>query len=148
MVTAPGMGDEIQAMKAGILEVADLIVINKADHPGADNAVVDMEAVLKERGIRDGAFTKVHKTVASEGKGIAELAVQLEALAHVYQESGEQGKRRTKAYQTEVFAWAMELLKPQIQRKVSAYAGQSAIDPRLKAKEIITREMKNMDFDK
>jgi LAO/AO transport system kinase len=47
VVDAPGLGDDIQAIKAGILEIADILVVNKADHPGADNAVRALKAVLE-----------------------------------------------------------------------------------------------------
>jgi LAO/AO transport system kinase len=69
VVLMPGMGDEVQAIKAGILEIADLFVINKADHPGAAQLERDLHAY---------ADRPVFQTVATEGTGIAELA---EALA-------------------------------------------------------------------
>ncbi len=70
VVLVPGMGDEVQAIKAGVMEIADLFVINKADRPGADRAQRDIEA-----------FTHVPilRTVAIEGAGIAELADSLAA---------------------------------------------------------------------
>ncbi len=142
MVTAPGMGDDVQAMKAGILEVADLIVINKADHPGADSAALDMEAVLKERGIAN-SFTKVHKTIASEGKGIAELVGQIQLLADSFLESGERHKRRLKAHDMEVFDWAMEMLKTVVEKEIADYSAEKRQDPRLKANGILSQIMKN-----
>ncbi len=69
VVLAPGMGDDIQAIKAGIMEIADIFVINKADQPGADRA---------EREIRD-EHKPVMRTVATEGTGIAELVAWVEA---------------------------------------------------------------------
>lgn len=62
-VTAPGLGDDIQAMKAGLLEVADIVVVNKGDHEGADVAVRDL---------REG-YSPVLRTVALKGEGIPEL---------------------------------------------------------------------------
>lgn len=147
MVTAPGMGDDIQAMKAGILEVADLIVVNKSDHPGADSAALEMEAVLQERMPGKSVFTKVHKTIASDGKGIVELVSQIESLSIYLEESGARQERRAKAYNIEVFDWAMELLKPEIQRKISAQSGVSG-DPRLKAKEIVLQAMNKLETEK
>jgi LAO/AO transport system kinase len=65
VVLVPGMGDDIQAIKAGIMEIADIFVINKSDHPGADRLALELHAE---------AFTcPVIRTVATEGKGIAEL---------------------------------------------------------------------------
>jgi LAO/AO transport system kinase len=64
LVLAPGMGDEIQAIKAGTMEIADIFVINKADHAGAEQA---------EREIRGETHAPVLQTVATEGTGVAEL---------------------------------------------------------------------------
>jgi LAO/AO transport system kinase len=68
VVLVPGMGDEVQSIKAGILEVADLFVINKADRPGADRL---------EREIHETSDRPIVKTVASEGQGIEELLTLL-----------------------------------------------------------------------
>ncbi|MCC6539894.1 MAG: methylmalonyl Co-A mutase-associated GTPase MeaB [Bryobacterales bacterium] len=69
VVLVPGMGDEVQAIKAGILEAADLFVINKADHPGAAQLERDLHSYLDDRPIL--------KTVATKGTGVAELAARL-----------------------------------------------------------------------
>jgi LAO/AO transport system kinase len=73
VVTVPGMGDEIQAIKAGILEIADVLVVNKSDREGADRAVRDLFAMLELRG-HDAAPVEIVRTVATSGKGIDELA--------------------------------------------------------------------------
>ena len=70
VVLVPGMGDDIQAIKAGILEIADIFVINKADHPGADRIEREMHA--------EGHEVPILRTVATTGAGIPEL---LEAIA-------------------------------------------------------------------
>jgi LAO/AO transport system kinase len=70
VVLVPGMGDDVQAIKAGILEIADVFVINKADHPGADRLELEIEAA--------GWRAPVVRTVAPEGTGIAELLAVLE----------------------------------------------------------------------
>ena len=81
VVCPPGLGDEVQAIKAGILEIADILVVNKADHPLAGRTVLDLEAV---RGLRHRADwdVKVLRTVATRGEGVAELADMIEAHAH------------------------------------------------------------------
>jgi LAO/AO transport system kinase len=71
VVLVPGMGDEIQAIKAGILEIADIFVVNKADHPGADAV---------EREIHSNWSVPVLRTVATEGTGIAELLAEIEKV--------------------------------------------------------------------
>ncbi len=72
VVMAPGLGDDIQAIKAGILEIGDVFCVNKADHPDADRAVSVLEAMLELN--RDWKWRPpVIKTVASQGKGVVEL---------------------------------------------------------------------------
>lgn len=78
VVTVPGMGDDIQAIKAGILEIADLFVVNKADREGADRTVRDLQIMLEMNAKGgDGWRPPVIKTVASKGEGIDKL---MEAL--------------------------------------------------------------------
>jgi LAO/AO transport system kinase len=77
VVTVPGLGDEIQAIKAGILEIADVLVVNKSDREGADRAVRDLVAMLELRG-HDAAPVEIVRTVATTGKGIDELALAVD----------------------------------------------------------------------
>ena len=81
LVVMPGAGDEVQAMKAGLLEVADLLVVNKADLANVGRAVSDLRAVARW----STSSTKMHRhvltTVATTGQGVAELAREL-AAAH------------------------------------------------------------------
>lgn len=70
VLLVPGMGDDIQAMKAGIMEIADLFVINKADHSGAERTEAELKALLFMSSRRDGWTPGIVRTVASEGKGI------------------------------------------------------------------------------
>ncbi|HEY9140605.1 MAG TPA: S-methyl-5'-thioadenosine phosphorylase [Bryobacteraceae bacterium] len=71
VVLVPGLGDDVQALKAGIMEIADIIVINKADHLGADDAERELAGALSLAG---GSRPRILRTVATEGKGVAELA--------------------------------------------------------------------------
>src|SRR5229473_3425348 len=73
LVLVPGMGDDIQAIKAGIMEIADIFVINKADHPGADRVESEIAGVLSLAHRPDGWQPPILRTVATEDKGIAEL---------------------------------------------------------------------------
>ncbi|MDE0702765.1 MAG: methylmalonyl Co-A mutase-associated GTPase MeaB [Rhodospirillaceae bacterium] len=72
VIGAPGLGDDLQAIKAGILEVADILVVNKADLPGADETARQLEAMLGLRSA-DRRDTPVVSTVATTGHGVAEL---------------------------------------------------------------------------
>jgi LAO/AO transport system kinase len=83
LVMVPGSGDDVQAMKAGVLEVANIFVINKADLPGADKLEQELHSVADDR--------PVLRTVASEGQGIAEVlqaARSCSRTAHLPRESG------------------------------------------------------------
>ena len=75
VVLVPGMGDDIQAIKAGIMEIADIFVINKSDHPGADRVELELHA--------EGFACPILRTVATEGKGILELAAAIARPASV-----------------------------------------------------------------
>lgn len=80
LITAPGLGDEIQAIKAGILEIADILVVNKADLPRARTTAAQLEAMLsygEERAWRP----PVLRTIAVRGEGIAELADAIDQRA-------------------------------------------------------------------
>jgi len=74
VVLVPGMGDDVQAIKAGILEIADIFAINKSDQPGADRVEQELQAMLS---LADGRKPAIVKTVATTGAGIADL---LEAI--------------------------------------------------------------------
>src|SRR5207245_316447 len=69
VVLVPGMGDDVQAIKAGIMEIADIFVINKADQPGAERTEQDLRAMLS---LSDGRRPAIIHTVATEGAGISE----------------------------------------------------------------------------
>jgi LAO/AO transport system kinase len=77
VVLVPESGDAIQAMKAGLMEVGDLFVINKSDREGADRMALEVEAVLGMRNWPDGWRPRVIKTVATGGLGVPELAAAL-----------------------------------------------------------------------
>jgi LAO/AO transport system kinase len=81
VVVVPGLGDEVQAIKAGILEIADILCLNKADHPQADRAEDDLHGMLELRGAK-ARKPPIVRTVAVNGSGVAELAqaIRSEAL--------------------------------------------------------------------
>jgi LAO/AO transport system kinase len=73
LILVPGMGDDVQTIKAGIMEIADIFVINKSDREGADRVEREIRAMQSLAPRKDRWTPPVVKTVASEGKGIAEL---------------------------------------------------------------------------
>lgn len=86
VVTVPGLGDELQTLKAGILELADVLVLNKADRPGAEQALAHLEAMLALRravpagpGLAAGDVP-IARTVATQGEGVPELIALIERL--------------------------------------------------------------------
>jgi LAO/AO transport system kinase len=72
VVLVPGMGDDVQAIKAGIMEIADIFVINKADQPGADRLEREIKAIQSLSTRKDGWVPPIVRTIASEGHGIIE----------------------------------------------------------------------------
>ena len=77
VILVPGMGDDVQTIKAGIMEIADIFVINKSDRDGADHVEREIRAMQSLAMRADGWTPSIVKTVASEGRGIAELAAAI-----------------------------------------------------------------------
>lgn len=77
VVSAPGLGDDVQALKAGILEIADVLVVNKADLAGADQTAAQLASMLALRA-EHARDVSICKTTATTGQGVAELAVIVE----------------------------------------------------------------------
>jgi GTPase len=103
VVLVPESGDTIQTMKAGLLEVADVFVVNKADRPGAARMQSELELMLQLRPAR-GWPVPVLPTVAVDGTGIAELVAQLERHRRYLVESGEGARRAVRARHEEFVA--------------------------------------------
>lgn len=79
VVLMPGMGDEVQSLKAGLMEIADIFVINKSDREGAEKFEEQVRAMLQIVPDRDGWRPSIVRTTATENLGIADLGVQIEA---------------------------------------------------------------------
>ncbi len=89
VVEAPGLGDDIQAIKAGILEIADVFAVNKADREGADSTVTALEMMLDLNGPQVGRWRPpIVKTVAIRGDGVAALVDRVEAHYDHLRETG------------------------------------------------------------
>jgi LAO/AO transport system kinase len=105
LVLMPGSGDSIQALKAGVMEIPDVIVVNKADHPLTDTMVREIKGVLA-LGPKTGWQVPVIRTEAVRGQGVAELADKLgEHRAHIEAE-GTLSERRRRNLMNEVLAIA------------------------------------------
>jgi LAO/AO transport system kinase len=103
VIAVPGLGDAVQTLKAGILEVADLFVVNMADRPGAERTAAELLAMLQLGAGQDGAWVPpIVSTVAVEERGTAEVWAELERhFAHL-EASGELQARRRRRIETEV----------------------------------------------
>ena len=112
VIVAPGMGDSIQAAKAGILEIADIFVVNKSDRPGAQEAVRDLRSMLALGDYRQGAWKPpIVSTAASTGEGIGDLTEKLDAHWAWLGESGELDRRRRARAREEISAIAVTALR-------------------------------------
>jgi len=80
VVLVPGMGDDVQAIKAGIMEIADVFVINKADQPGADRLEREIKAIQSLSTRKDGWVPPVIRATATEGQGITETLVAVRSF--------------------------------------------------------------------
>ncbi len=94
VVLVPESGDSIQAMKAGLMEIADIFVLNKSDREGADVAVNSIKSVLSFRQKKDQWDINVIKTVASTGQGVEELLSEVKKHKEFLLSTGEFDKRR------------------------------------------------------
>ncbi|MGE5850989.1 MAG: ArgK/MeaB family GTPase, partial [Candidatus Methylomirabilota bacterium] len=125
VVSVPGMGDEIQAIKAGIMEIGDLFVVNKADRDGADKTLTEIEMMLHLGKPSGGWQPKVLKTVAVRGEGIPELTqaiLEHQAFMHTAEGRRQKGKERSH--------WVFwELLQEQVtERVVEKATGNGTLD--------------------
>ncbi len=121
VVNAPNLGDDIQAIKAGILEIADVLVVNKADLPLAGRTTDQLKTMLKLR--RDNQDVPVIETVATTGTGVAELAAAIEARAG--KTAAEKRAGRAKRIQRLVAQLAGRRVRDGILRLTSAEAAEA-----------------------
>lgn len=139
VVEAPGLGDDIQAIKAGILEIADVLVVNKADRPGVENTEKALKSMLelahptrhvflhhgREMVVDAPARTEtkmwippIQRTVATEGTGIAELAAHIAAHAEHLRVSGDWAARERARLESEMEALLVEALMTRFRAEV------------------------------
>ena len=116
VLLAPGMGDGVQAAKAGILEVADVFVVNKADRDGADTVVRDLRYMLSlgDRRTDEGWRVPIVKTVAAKGEGADEVVEEVERHGAWLASTGQLEARRRRRAADEVEAIALTALRARI----------------------------------
>jgi LAO/AO transport system kinase len=143
LVNNPGTGDDIQALKAGIIEIADILVVNKADHPGADILMSQLQALLalSPPGLRR---PKILKTTAIRGEGLDALADAVAEHHDYLVESGEMQKRRREDARHQVLNIARAILLERIRQATPEEellalvekVAERALDPHTAAEEL------------
>jgi LAO/AO transport system kinase len=149
VVEAPGLGDDIQAIKAGILEIADILVINKADRPGVENTERALRSTLElahptkrlfrhhgqvltvsPKADKDSTMwiPPINKTVATEGKGIAELAESIAKHETHLRTSGDWAARDRARLRSELEAALREALMGRFMEAVPSTQYQEVVE--------------------
>ncbi len=135
LVLMPGSGDSVQALKAGVMEIPDVIVINKADHPLTDTMVREIKNVLA-LGPREGWKVPIVKTEAVRGEGVEELAEKL-AEHHAYVEAeGTLSERRRRNLMNEVLALATYRMRRELEASLREDPEVQELLDRVVAREI------------
>jgi LAO/AO transport system kinase len=119
LVLMPGSGDSIQALKAGVMEIPDVIVVNKADHPLTDTMVREIKTVLALGGPRDWTVPIV-RTEAVHGRGLEELAEALAAHRAHIEAQGTLSERRRRNLMSEVMAIATNRMRRELEQSIAA----------------------------
>lgn len=114
----PGSGDSIQALKAGVMEIPDVIVVNKAEHPLTDTMVREVRGALS-LGPSGEWRVPIVKTVAPEGTGVTELLEEIERHRAQVEESGTLQQRRARNLRSEVLGLAAARLRRDLERRIS-----------------------------
>jgi LAO/AO transport system kinase len=117
LVLMPGSGDSIQALKAGVMEIPDVIAVNKADHPLTDTMVREIRGVLS-LGPQHGWRVPIVKTEASRGEGVEELAEKIGEHRAFIEEQGTLAERRKRNLMNEVVALAAGRLRRTLEERV------------------------------
>lgn len=127
LLLVPGMGDDVQTIKAGVMEIADLYVINKADRPGTERVEQEVAAMLSLSPRRDGWQPPVLRTVATTGEGIEGLREALDQ----FRQASEQSPLRRERQREQWRARLLELLRQELFQKALARLPDSAIEAQL-----------------
>jgi len=136
VVLVPGLGDEVQALKAGIMEIADLFVVNKADRDGADRLASEIEMMLSLTGETKGDRPPVVRTVASASQGIEELAKAIEEVRVRRERSGQMAARRRERLLRQFEAQVEGLLKEKVRRRIDALDSSLRLRERVQTRAI------------
>ena len=139
VVLVPGLGDDIQNMKAGLMEIGDIFVLNKADREGADRLEEQLHAMLSLVMPRDGWHPPVIRTVATENRGVEELALTVEKFRKHFESSGQRLQKHVEHWQNRL----IEMLESRLLEKV---LGGKEGEARLRALAVEVAERKKDPF--
>jgi LAO/AO transport system kinase len=114
LVLVPGLGDDIQNMKAGLMEIADIFVLNKADRDGADRLEEQLHAMLSLVMPRDGWHPPIVRTIATENRGISELSAEIDKFRKHFESSGERQKKHIEHWKNRL----IEMLESRLLERV------------------------------
>jgi len=145
----PGSGDSIQALKAGVMEIPDVIVINKADHPMTDTMVREVSSVLA-LSHKPGAWqVPVLRTEAARGEGVVELAAKIDEHRAQIEAEGTLARRRARNLRNEVLGIAASRMRRRMEATAEGDPGTATLlervvrrelDPASAASELIERQ--------
>jgi LAO/AO transport system kinase len=124
VVLMPGMGDDVQNLKAGLMEIGDIFVLNKCDREGADRFEQQLRAILQLVPERDGWRPPVVRTIATENKGVAELEAEIGKVRARIVESSKRSARQI-AYWKE---WLIRLLQARLTTRISDHFSEAQFD--------------------
>ncbi len=130
VVSAPGMGDDIQAIKAGILEIADVFVVSKADKPGSDQTVAELAMMLSLDSNRRNAAWRIPilKTSALKHEGIAQVVDAMQQHKKYLDTSGTLLQRAQRQVRSELYALVLHTVMDTLKAKVSEEEWNTLID--------------------
>jgi GTPase len=124
VLLVPGMGDDIQSMKAGLMEIGDIFVLNKSDREGADRLEQQLNAMLSLVMPRDGWHPPVVRTVASENKGIDALALTIDKFRKHFEASSDRKRKHVEHWKQRL----VELLESRLlQRALGGANGEAKL---------------------
>lgn len=129
VVSVPGLGDQIQTLKAGIMEIADIFVVNKADRQGSKRTIAELRMMLEMSGIPREERPPVLATTAVEGKGIVELVTGIQNHFLQTYEDGRLHQRRM----NRIFNELQDLIKDKIYEHVESKIGGQSLQHHAKA---------------
>jgi LAO/AO transport system kinase len=135
VVLVPGLGDEVQALKAGIMEIADVFVVNKADREGAEGLVAEIQSMLSMAS-RDGQGPQIVQTVATQDGGTAELMRAIQDFLSEAASSGALARKRRSHLEQEFRAALQRLLLARLAERALTPGEVERIVDRLAAREV------------